>query len=109
MPDKSSSPEPTLSSKKADKPLKDKTKKKAAQPTAVQTPHGKNEGTNTDWAYKPPSGTVVFDGDIDEEFDWESLKDDEDLELWIVRVPEGVRAVYASCMIARLEQSTYLG
>ncbi|GJE88020.1 DNA-directed RNA polymerase I subunit RPA34.5-domain-containing protein [Phanerochaete sordida] len=91
MSDRSSSPEPILSSKKADKSPKDKSKKKSAQPTVVHTPHGKNEGTNAEWAYQPPAGTVVFDGELDEDFDWDSVKDDEDLELWVVRVPEGVK------------------
>lgn len=92
MSDRSSSPETAVTSKKADKSAKDKTKKKpAGQPTVVQTPHGKNEGTNTDWAYQPPAGSVVFDGEVDEDFDWERVKDDEDLELWVVRVPEGVK------------------
>lgn len=100
MSDRSSSPElePLVVSNKTAKSSKDKSKKKdkTAQPAVVQTPHGKNEGTNTEWAYKPPEGTVVVDGEIDEDFDWESLKDSEDLELWIVRVTEGVRAVHTN-------------
>ena len=90
----SSSPEPTLSSKKASKQVKEKSKKNGAQPVVVHTPQGKNEGTNPDWAYRPPEGMKLVDGEHDEEFDWESLKDDDDIELWIVRVPEGVRTVH---------------
>lgn len=98
-PRSSASPEPEASSKKAHKQHKEKSKKKdkSAQPAVVHTPHGKNEGTNTDWAYAPPEGSVAVDGEIDEDFDWESLKDNEDLELWIVRVPEGVRASRRTC------------
>ncbi|KIP09303.1 hypothetical protein PHLGIDRAFT_86954, partial [Phlebiopsis gigantea 11061_1 CR5-6] len=88
----SSSPEPTLSSKKASTQAKEKSKKNGGQPAVVHTPHGKNEGTNIDSAYRPPEGMKLVDGEHDEDFDWESLKDDEDLELWIVRVPEGVKA-----------------
>lgn len=91
----SSSPEPALSLQKASKQAKGKGQSKksvAGPPAVVHTPHGKNEGTNTDWAYKPPAGNTLVDGDIDEDFDWESLKDNEDLELWVVRVPDNVRA-----------------
>jgi hypothetical protein len=91
----SSSPEPEISSSKAPNSSKNKSKEKdkPAQPAVVHTPHGKNEGTNPDWAYKPPTGSKLVDGELDEDFDWGSLKDSEDLELWIVRVPEGVRVV----------------
>lgn len=69
---------------------------KGKQPTAVVTPHGKNEGVNPDWAYKPPEGAKMLD--IDEEdtadFDWDALQDSKDLELWVVRVPEGVRITF---------------
>lgn len=80
---------------KVQKKSKDKGKKKdkSQQPPVVVTPHGKNEGTDTDWAYKPPAGAVLAShtGDAGE-FDWDALKNNEDVELWIVRVPEGVRA-----------------
>lgn len=53
--------------------------------------HGKNEGADPNWAYQPPDGMMVLDtSQVDEDFDWDSLKDDEDKELWIVRIPEGV-------------------
>lgn len=78
-------------SKKSQKKSKEKSKAKGSgQPSVVITPHGKNEGTNTDWAYKVPDGATLAQLEVDEDFDWDSLKDDEDLELWIVRVPEGV-------------------
>lgn len=52
----------------------------------------KYEGTNTGWAYEPPKGAVIASHDIDaEEFDYDALKDDENLELWIVRIPDTVR------------------
>ena len=90
--DESSSSE-TLS-KKVQKKSHDKGKKKdkSQQPSVVVTPHGKNEGTDTDWAYKPPKGAVLasYAGDAGE-FDWDALKNNEDVELWIVRVPDGVR------------------
>lgn len=72
---------------------KTKKKSKVAQPTVVATPHDKNEGTNPDWAYKPPEGAKLLDAPEDtDDFDWDALEDDEDIELWIMRVPEGVRS-----------------
>ena len=95
----SSSPEPEVSLKKAQKLTKEKSK----QPAVVHTPHGKNEGTNTDWAYQPPAGAELVDGEIDEDFDWDALKDSEDLELWVIRVPEGVRACPSACRVLRCD------
>ncbi|TCD64680.1 hypothetical protein EIP91_003794 [Steccherinum ochraceum] len=52
----------------------------------------KNEGTNTGWAYEPPQGVTLADHDVDgEEFDYDALKGNEDLELWIVRVPDSIK------------------
>ncbi|KAI0345036.1 hypothetical protein BDW22DRAFT_1325995 [Trametopsis cervina] len=70
--------------------IQEKTKRKA--PAVVVTPHGKNEGENPDWAYKPPPGAVLASPSEDaDEFDWEALQDNEDIELWIMRVPEGIK------------------
>ena len=48
-------------------------------------------------AFEPPQGAVLMSGPDDdtgvldtEEFDWNSVKD-EDIELWLVRVPNSVR------------------
>ena len=90
--DESSSSE--ILSKKVQKKSHDQSKKKdkSQQPSVVVTPHGKNEGTDTDWAYKPPKGAVLAShpGDAGG-FDWDALKNNKDVELWIVRVPDGVR------------------
>ena len=54
--------------------------------------HGKNEGDHPNWDYKPPDGYKAMNMKVDEgPFDWDSIKDNDDLELWIVRVPDGVR------------------
>ncbi|KAJ3553067.1 hypothetical protein NM688_g3821 [Phlebia brevispora] len=80
--------------RKEQKKNKEKSKKKdkTRQPPVVVTEHGKNEGTDTDWAYKPPEGAVLatYEGQ-DEDFDWDALRNNQDVELWIVRVPEGVK------------------
>jgi hypothetical protein len=48
-------------------------------------------------ALKPPEGAVLIGGPDDGagvigrgEFDWDSVKDDKDVELWLVRVPHSV-------------------
>jgi len=49
-------------------------------------------------AFEPPRGAVLIggpDGDAGVieagEFDWNSVKDDEDIELWLVRVPNSIK------------------
>ncbi|KAI0927870.1 hypothetical protein AcW1_005281 [Taiwanofungus camphoratus] len=102
----SSSPELELISKKTKK-SKDKIKKgkKSSQPDDVVTPHGKNKSIDPHWSFEPPSSAVLVDYTADPgEFDWDTVKDDEDLELWVVRVPEGVRSKYLQDV--KLEAST---
>ena len=82
------SPEPARRQKES----KEKRKKKSKTKNPPVLPeHGRNEGTNPHWAYKPPPDAVLVDHDVDaEEFDWDAVKNDEDLELWLIRVPDGV-------------------
>ncbi|EIN07967.1 hypothetical protein PUNSTDRAFT_104136 [Punctularia strigosozonata HHB-11173 SS5] len=69
-----------------------KEKKKKTQPEVEYTSHGKNEGTSSYWAYEPPKDAEVMDHDVDcENLDWDAIRDDENLELWLVRVPERVK------------------
>lgn len=70
-----------------------KSKGKVAQKSFnVVTGEPRNEGENTDWAYKPPDGMVALDmSEVDEDFDWDAFEGDENKELWIIRIPEGVR------------------
>jgi hypothetical protein len=83
----SSSPEPEISSVNSAKNSKDKGKKKKS----TLTEHGKIEGTDPNWAYKPPQGVVLLDRVIDSgEFDWDAVNNNDDLELWLIRVPDGV-------------------
>lgn len=68
------------------------------EPETVVSSEPKYEGTNLGWAYEPPKGAVLanhVDADA-EEFDYEALKGDENLELWIVRVPDEVRLFWYS-------------
>ncbi|KAF8061749.1 hypothetical protein FPV67DRAFT_1510175 [Lyophyllum atratum] len=86
----SSSPEPEIS--KVTKQIKEKGKKKAVTRAGEQ---GKNEGVDPHWDYKPPAGATLLQnvGDAGE-FDWDALANDDDLELWLIRVPESVKPKY---------------
>jgi len=76
-------------------PIKQKKKSKdqsKQNPKVTITEHGKDERTNPDWDYVPPEGTILLDHDVDSgEFDWDAVKNNEDVELWLIRVPEGVK------------------
>ncbi len=87
----SSSPAPDPVSKKGTKKSKDKGKTKVHDDE-----HGKNEGTDPNWAYQPPDGAVLQENPDSREFDWDSLNDDVELELWLIRVPENVRHLRTS-------------
>ncbi|KAF8801410.1 hypothetical protein BYT27DRAFT_7198187 [Phlegmacium glaucopus] len=56
----------------------------------------KNEGVNLNWAFAPPPGTVLLkEEDADAgEFDWDTINDDEDLELCLIRIPDSVKPKY---------------
>ena len=70
-----------------------KKEKSTSQPASVVTPHGKNEGINTEWAYQPPPGATLINHIVDAgQFDYDDLKGQEEhLEMWIVRIPDTVR------------------
>ena len=63
-------------------------KSKKAKSAPVQ---GKDEGSNPHWNYVPPKDAVLVDYDVDSgNFDWDEVKNNDDLELWLVRVPAEV-------------------
>ncbi len=85
----SASPEPEVVTKKAKKP---KDKQKKAYAAADVGEHAKNEGDDHDLAYRPPEGFVLMKHKNEEgDFDWDAINGDDNLELWVVRVPDGVR------------------
>ncbi len=47
--------------------------------------------TDPNLAYEPLEGAVLRENPDGGEFDWDSLNDDEELELWLTRVPGNVR------------------
>lgn len=89
-----SSHEPSPAPLRVKKTSKEKSKNKSKKAsTVVVTELGKNEGENPNWAFQPPPGSVLADHEVDSgEFDWNAVKDDEDVELWLLRVPEDVRS-----------------
>ena len=72
---------------------KKSSKKKAKSTPVVPTDHGKNEGDDPHWAYEPPEGAQLLDHSIDAgEFEWDAIKNDQDTEIWLIRVPDSVRS-----------------
>ena len=58
------------------------------------------EDSDEDLAYQPPQGAVLIDADVDTtDFDWDELKNNEDLELWVMRMPENVRSYAERCTL----------
>lgn len=52
---------------------------------------GKNEGIDTSRAYDPPPGyTLVKKSEDAGEFDWDAITKNENREIWLIRVPDGV-------------------
>ncbi|KAK0458612.1 uncharacterized protein EV420DRAFT_1224310, partial [Desarmillaria tabescens] len=97
----SSSPTPEPVPKQTTKKSKDKGKTKAQVDD-----HGKNEGTDPNWAYQPPEGVVLQENADSGEFDWDSLNDDEELELWLIRVPENMKIKYLENVTIEMPQGS---
>ncbi|KAJ7778781.1 hypothetical protein DFH07DRAFT_795997 [Mycena maculata] len=56
---------------------------------------GRNKGDDPHWAYQPPRKSILLEASADVgDFDWDALKGNEDLELWLVRIPDGVKPKY---------------
>ncbi|KAI6017438.1 hypothetical protein EDC04DRAFT_3144368 [Pisolithus marmoratus] len=90
-----SSPEPPTATASESAKKKDKSSKKKktkAAPVAITEP-GKNEGDNPHWAYKPPPGAILLDHTVDPgPFEWDTIRNNDDLELWLIRIPDSIKA-----------------
>ncbi|KAJ8591451.1 hypothetical protein M405DRAFT_694367, partial [Rhizopogon salebrosus TDB-379] len=86
------SPEPTETAPRLSKnKTREKSKKKSKPQPVIVAGSGKNEGDNPHWAYKPPPDSELFDQSLEgETFEWDSIKKDDDLEIWLIRVPDSV-------------------
>ncbi|KAI0648400.1 hypothetical protein C8Q79DRAFT_955302 [Trametes meyenii] len=101
----STSPEPVPVRQKAKKSKETQKTTKEAQAASAVDQHGKSEGRNPNWDYTPPEGYKAMNLKVDDRtFDWDSIKDDDDLELWVVRVPDGLKTKYLQD--AKLELSS---
>ncbi|KAF8881287.1 hypothetical protein CPB84DRAFT_1851624 [Gymnopilus junonius] len=90
----SATPPPQLIEKKKKKKSESKDKsKKATAPSGS----GKNEGVDPNWDYAPPPGATLIEEDKEldaGDFDWDRINDNEDLELWLIRIPDSVKPKY---------------
>ena len=72
-----------------DKSGKKQRRKSTTTPAVIPSFHDSDD----DLSYEPPPGAVLIDtandGNVDE-FDWDELKNNEDLELWVMRIPNTV-------------------
>ncbi|KAI0355091.1 hypothetical protein OH77DRAFT_1590047 [Trametes cingulata] len=101
----SSSPEPESLRETLQKSKQKQKKTKEAQAVSAVYEHGKNEGQNPNWDYKPPEGYKAMNLKVEDgTFDWDSIKDDDNLELWVVRIPDGLKPKYLEG--AKLELSS---
>lgn len=83
----SSSPEPEIVPSRS---KKSKGKLKSKKSDA----HGRNEGTDPEWPYHPPANmSLLKETENADLFDWDEVNDDSDTEIWVIRVPDGVRTV----------------
>ncbi|KAK1225538.1 hypothetical protein PQX77_011519 [Marasmius sp. AFHP31] len=76
---------------------------------------GKSKGKATDrpeeqdpnWAYAPPSTfKLVKDVHDSEDWDWEAINENKGLELWLIRVPEGVQPKHLKDISIQLPSSS---
>lgn len=89
----SHSPEPVSVPKNSKKGKAKSKKVKIAQIPAETGKNERIESEDADLAYKAPEGYVLMKHATEEtEFDWDAINNDDNLELWVIRVPDGVSA-----------------
>ena len=67
----------------------DKSKKKSKHSSSVNA--NGTQAPADPKSYQPPEGAVLLQYEVDSsDFDWDSIRDDDDLELWALRVPDSV-------------------
>jgi hypothetical protein len=59
---------------------------------ASSAEQAKSEGVGPNWKYAPPSGAVLVNCKDEDakEFDWDAINNDDDVELWLIRIPDSV-------------------
>ncbi|KAI0288547.1 hypothetical protein B0F90DRAFT_1802443 [Multifurca ochricompacta] len=87
---------PSVRERKSKKNKRESTQDKAPSSDTEAAPvriSARNEGVDPTLAYTPPAGSVPVDYDVEfGELDYDAVKEDEGVELWLVRVPNVVKA-----------------
>lgn len=72
-----------------------KNKSKKSIPLISEPPtsaSGNSQGRDPNWAFQPPPGlTAITTNEDNGEFDWDAVKNDENTDIWLIRVPHNVR------------------
>ncbi|KAI5898992.1 uncharacterized protein SCHCODRAFT_02603914 [Schizophyllum commune H4-8] len=77
----------------------------------------KNEGSDANWALELPAGAVAIDNASVSvgEFDWDAVNADPDNEVWLIRIPEGVKpkhlegAVMSASSLSKSSRTSKVG
>ncbi|KAJ8093392.1 hypothetical protein PM082_020249 [Marasmius tenuissimus] len=90
-------------SSRSPSPAPAKSKGKSKGKKATERP----EEQDLNWAYAPPpTFKLVKDVHDSEDWDWEALNEDKGLELWLIRVPEGVQPKHLNNVSIQLPSSS---
>ncbi|KDQ18651.1 hypothetical protein BOTBODRAFT_154605 [Botryobasidium botryosum FD-172 SS1] len=99
----------TLAAPPAAQTAKTKRKAKKAASSAVVTPHGKDEGTH-DLTWKPERGMAPVEDILElDMFDWDNVKNNDNLELWAVRIPGNLNPKYLDGVSIQLPSTSRTG
>lgn len=92
-----SSSESSRSSSPAEFPIAKKKTKTRTKTSSSSKGVPRNEGLDPSWPFAVPAGYNLCganpDDEVDENFDWDTLKSNPNLELCLIRVPHNVRGL----------------
>ncbi|KAJ4475559.1 hypothetical protein J3R30DRAFT_3294445 [Lentinula aciculospora] len=72
--------------------VKSKMKNDAKNKTKSRSTAKPDPQDDPTWPYQPPEGMALLENtEVDEEWDYDTFKKDSELELWLIRVPNGVK------------------
>ncbi|KAF5374578.1 hypothetical protein D9757_010162 [Collybiopsis confluens] len=75
--------------------LSSKTKTSSSKQKSKFKEKAKGEERDPTWAFRPPEGMSIVQDveneDNDNEWDWDAFNQNEELELWLIRVPNGIK------------------
>ncbi|XP_006458667.1 hypothetical protein AGABI2DRAFT_176923 [Agaricus bisporus var. bisporus H97] len=96
------------SSSKSKKSKSHKSSHKTAATTRVEEPSARNEGRDINWGYQPPAEAEPIDSTNEDygEFDWDAVQEDEDVEVWVIRVPESIKPKHLEGLSFDLDEPT---